>query len=226
MALVLSTPQLTILPQEAQLFSGSIRENLDPFGEHEDLELWEVLRQVGLASRNTPAASRAASRAVSRAASIKSADEDSEQTETELMEKITIKSLDENVAKGAENFSHGARQLFALARGMLKLQHSTVLVMDESTANLDHATDAAIQKVIQEELGEITMLIVAHRLRSVAKCDKILVLDYGQVLEYASPWELLQRDNSSFKELCEQSGEASVLRQMAEEAHEARQSRK
>lgn len=109
------------------------------------MELWEVLRQVGLASRNTPAASRIQSRihsrTASRAASIKddSDGDDSEATQIQpgdAQEKITIKSLDEVIAKGAGNLSHGARQLFALARGMLKLQNSSICIMDESTANL------------------------------------------------------------------------------------------
>jgi len=59
--------RLTILPQEAQLFSGTVRENLDPFNQHEDAEIWEALRQCGLASSGrTPTASGAPSRVGSR----------------------------------------------------------------------------------------------------------------------------------------------------------------
>lgn len=124
--------------QEAQLFSGSIRENLDPFQQHEDLELWDVLRQCGMASRATPGASRIASRAVSRVASVQSdmGKAGSDDTATEADERISIKSLDERVAKGGANFSAGQRQLLALARGMLKLKYSSILILDESTANL------------------------------------------------------------------------------------------
>jgi ABC-type multidrug transport system fused ATPase/permease subunit len=55
---------------------------------------------------------------------------------TVVDEAISIKSLDERVAKGGANFSAGQRQLLALARGMLKLKYSSILVLDESTANL------------------------------------------------------------------------------------------
>lgn len=60
--------RLTILPQEAQLFSGTVRDNLDPFNQHEDYDVWEALRQCGLASKNanTPSGSRAPSRVGSR----------------------------------------------------------------------------------------------------------------------------------------------------------------
>jgi ABC-type multidrug transport system fused ATPase/permease subunit len=91
-----------------------------------------------MASRATPGASRIASQAVSRVASVQSdmGKEGSDDTATEADERISIKSLDERVAKGGANFSAGQRQLLALARGMLKLKYSSILVLDESTANL------------------------------------------------------------------------------------------
>lgn len=59
--------RLTILPQEAQLFSGTVRDNLDPFNQHEDYDVWEALRQCGLASKlGSQAGSRAPSRVASR----------------------------------------------------------------------------------------------------------------------------------------------------------------
>lgn len=155
--------RLTILPQEAQLFSGSIRDNMDPFGQHEDVEVWDALQQVGLTGR-TPGASLAASRAVSRVGS----KTDLQETE----ERVMIRSLDENVASGGKNFSQGQRQLLALARGLLKLQNSSFLIMDESTANLDHATDATIQNVLRTGLADTQMVVIAHRLMTVCGLDK------------------------------------------------------
>ncbi|KAJ9121758.1 hypothetical protein QFC22_002380 [Naganishia vaughanmartiniae] len=217
--------RLTILPQEAQLFSGSIRDNLDPLRQHEDLELWEVLRQCGMASRNTPGASRIASQAVSRVGSVQSnlgqADSVTD-TATEVDERISIKSLDEMVAKGGANFSAGQRQLLALARGMLKLKYSSILVLDESTANLDYKTDEAIQEVLRENLTGVTTLCIAHRLKTVIGFDKILVLDHGHVLEYDTPYNLVQDDNSSFRDLCRRSGEEAMLLRMAEQSEKNR----
>lgn len=66
----------------------------------------------------------------------------------------------------------GQRQLLALARGLLKLRHSSFLIMDESTANLDHATDQTIQTVLRTVLKDTQMLVIAHRLLTVVELDK------------------------------------------------------
>jgi ABC-type bacteriocin/lantibiotic exporter with double-glycine peptidase domain len=104
-------------------------------------------------------------------------------------ERVTIRSLDEKVAVGGKNFStcrmpsdpggeadrslgQGQRQLLALARGLLKLHNSSFLIMDESTANLDHATDQTIQNVLRTGLKDTQMLVIAHRLLTVVELDK------------------------------------------------------
>ncbi|ORX38217.1 ABC transporter type 1, transmembrane domain-containing protein [Kockovaella imperatae] len=227
--------RLTILPQEAQLFSGTIRDNLDPFDQHEDAEVWDVLRQVGLSGR-TPFTSRHGSRAGSsvdlkshsakvpkddlRTKTLKSNHEDTTKTrvmaaeadsDEEVEERVVIRSLDEKVAVGGKNFSQGQRQLLAMARGLLKLRTSNFLIMDESTANLDHATDMTIQNVLRTSLADTQMLVIAHRLMTVCGLDKILVLDQGQVVEYGTPWELMQKEHGTFRDLCRQSGEEAQL---------------
>jgi ABC-type multidrug transport system fused ATPase/permease subunit len=83
--------------------------------------------------------------------------------------------------------------------------------MDESTANLDHATDMVIQNVLRTTLGDTQMLVIAHRLLTVAGLDKILVLDHGKVVEFGTPWELLQKDDGVFRDLARQSGEETQL---------------
>jgi ABC-type multidrug transport system fused ATPase/permease subunit len=70
------------------------------------------------------------------------------------------------------------------------------------------------------------VITIAHRLRSVADCDKILVLDHGKVLEYGSPLTLMKREDSAFRDLCKRSGEESTLLRIAEEAEEDRRRHK
>lgn len=83
--------------------------------------------------------------------------------------------------------------------------------MDESTANLDHATDMTIQNVLRTSLADTQMLVIAHRLLTVAGLDKILVLDHGEVKEFGTPWELLQIEGGVFKDLARKSGEEAQL---------------
>ncbi len=121
--------RLTVIPQDAQLFSGTVRSNLDPFNSYEDGELWMALERCRLASFATPAASRAVSRAPSRPGSPGPEDEstvDGEGIEAvadaEMVARTNIiTSLDAVVEQGGRNFSAGQKQLLALARGLLKL---------------------------------------------------------------------------------------------------------
>jgi ABC-type multidrug transport system fused ATPase/permease subunit len=66
------------------------------------------------------------------------------------------------------------------------------------------------------------MLIIAHRLRTIVDCDKILVLDHGKVLEFGSPQNLLAEDDSAFRDLCRRSGEEATLLAMARKAGDER----
>ncbi|CAK7197974.1 hypothetical protein SEUCBS139899_000628 [Sporothrix eucalyptigena] len=94
--------------------------------------------------------------------------------------------------------SAGQRQLFCLARALTR--KSRVLLLDEATSSLDRETEAFVDKLIQKDFTGWTAIVVAHRLRTVAEFDKVLVLQEGRAMEYDSPKALLARD-SMFKTL-------------------------
>jgi ABC-type multidrug transport system ATPase subunit len=116
--------------------------------------------------------------------------------------------LEAEVSEGGENFSVGQRQLLSLARALLR--RSKILVLDEATAAVDVRTDALIQKTIREEFKSCTMVIIAHRLNTIIDCDRILMLDAGQVLEYNTPDELLANEGSAFSKMVQSTGEANA----------------
>ncbi|XP_032311191.1 multidrug resistance-associated protein 1 isoform X4 [Drosophila ananassae] len=114
--------------------------------------------------------------------------------------KLFVKSLaaglNHEIAEGGENLSVGQRQLVCLARALLR--KTKVLVLDEATAAVDLETDDLIQKTIRTEFKECTVLTIAHRLNTILDSDKVIVLDKGQITEFASPTELLDNPKSAF----------------------------
>ncbi|XP_021755171.1 putative ABC transporter C family member 15 isoform X3 [Chenopodium quinoa] len=107
--------------------------------------------------------------------------------------------LESTVVENGENWSVGQRQLFCLGRALLK--HSSVLVLDEATASVDSATDGVIQKIINQEFREQTIVTIAHRIHTVVDSDLVLVLSDGRIAEYDSPSKLLEREDSFFSRL-------------------------
>merc|ERR1711920_757620 len=85
------------------------------------------------------------------------------------------------IKEGGQNLSAGQRQMVAIARAVLR--ESRLVVLDEATAAIDAATDAAIQLAIRRCFKGATTLTVAHRLRTILDSDRILVLSDGDVVE-------------------------------------------
>ena len=76
--------------------------------------------------------------------------------------------------------------------------------MDEATASIDVTTEESIQKLVSSEFKEATVLTVAHRLNTIINSDKIMVMSYGEVIEFDSPNVLRNDSNSAFYELLQQ----------------------
>ncbi|KAI9188154.1 Transporter of the ATP-binding cassette (ABC) [Blastocladiella emersonii ATCC 22665] len=122
-------------------------------------------------------------------------------------------SLDTPVAEAAASLSVGQRQLVALARALLR--RAKIVVLDESTANLDGGTDEAIQRALRGEFKGSTVLTIAHRLKTIVDFDKILIFDQGRVVESGTPRELMAKAESDatavFRKMCVESGDWEYL---------------
>ncbi|KAJ2745009.1 hypothetical protein GGI20_002502 [Coemansia sp. BCRC 34301] len=103
---------------------------------------------------------------------------------------LQLEKLDMPVGEGGESFSVGQRQLVCLARVLLR--QPKILVLDEATANVDHETDAAIQKIVLSSQHKMTVISIAHRLQTIASYDRVFVIDEGQVVESGPPLTLLE----------------------------------
>ncbi|KAJ7700789.1 P-loop containing nucleoside triphosphate hydrolase protein [Mycena rosella] len=176
---------ITIIPQIPELLNDSLRMNLDPLGENDDATMNDALRAAGLFSLQ----------------------EASNGEGTQI-------TLDTLVASGGANLSVGQRQILALARALIR--GSKVLVLDEATSAIDYETDKVIQESLRTELGkDVTLLTVAHRLQSIMDADRIMVLDAGNIVEFASPQQLLANPAGKLRALVDESQDKDILLAMA-----------
>jgi ATP-binding cassette subfamily C (CFTR/MRP) protein 1 len=96
--------------------------------------------------------------------------------------------------------SVGQRQLLSIARALLPPRRRLVL-MDEPTSSIDAGTDALVQKLLRDHFSTTTTITVTHRLRTIERADRVLVLDKGAVVEFGEPATLLAQPGSALAAL-------------------------
>jgi ATP-binding cassette, subfamily B, bacterial len=148
--------QLGVVPQEAFLFAGSIRDNIS-FARPDAPEevVTDAIRRVGL---------------------------------DDLVARLPD-GLDSVVQERGQSLSSGERQLVALARAFLA--QPRVLVLDEATSNLDLESETRVEAALDALLENRTAVLVAHRISTALKADRVVVVDEGQILEQGPPQELI-----------------------------------
>lgn len=189
---------VAVIPQDPVLFSGSVRDNLDPFRRYSDIELNQALLRCHLLHPPTETTSSSGGAASSSSTSSSSAAAPSSSSGGAKKQSV---SLDDVVTENGANFSVGQRQLLCIARALVG--RSRVILMDEATAAVDVETDALIQQTIRQECRNATVLTIAHRLNTILDSDKVLVLEQGEVAEYDAPSALLAKgaEQSLFAQL-------------------------
>ena len=124
-------------------------------------------------------------------------------TDEEVLQAAKLAECDEFVQKlpdgydtvigeNGELLSGGQRQRISIARALLK--DANVILLDEATSFLDVENESKIQKALSALIKNKTVIIIAHRMRTIANADKIVVLDEGKIAEQGSPDELIAND--------------------------------
>ena len=103
---------------------------------------------------------------------------------------------------GEARLSGGERQRLAIARELYK--DPDILIFDEATSALDYDSEDIIHKSIKELAGKKTIVVITHRLSTVANCDYIYVMSNGRITEYGDFEKLFQNPHSSFRRMWEQ----------------------
>ena len=96
-----------------------------------------------------------------------------------------------NIGENGSALSGGERQRISIARALLK--NAPIVLLDEATASMDAESETLVQDALSVLLRDKTVMVIAHRMRTVANADKIVVLDDGKVSEMGTPAELMAK---------------------------------
>ncbi|HUV00394.1 MAG TPA: ATP-binding cassette domain-containing protein [Bacteroidales bacterium] len=105
------------------------------------------------------------------------------------------------VGERGVQLSGGQRQRIAIARAVLK--DPKILILDEATSSLDSESERLVQEALEKLMHGRTSVVIAHRLATVRKADKIIVLNGGEIVEQGTHDQLLSNENGLYKTLTE-----------------------
>ncbi|MCC7554388.1 MAG: ABC transporter ATP-binding protein/permease [Methanobacteriaceae archaeon] len=105
------------------------------------------------------------------------------------------------IGENGSLLSGGERQRISIARALLK--DAPIILLDEATASLDVENESEIQKALSILIKNKTVLVIAHRMRTIANADKVVVLKEGKIYEQGSPKELIEKEDSLYRNMVE-----------------------
>ena len=112
---------------------------------------------------------------------------------------VRAKAYETNIEEGGANFSGGEKQRLEIARALAT--NPSVLILDEATSSLDAESERLVQDALDKLMENRTSIIIAHRLSTVRRCDQILVMSAGAILERGTHDELVAKPGSLYGSL-------------------------
>ena len=101
------------------------------------------------------------------------------------------KNLEYKIEENGNNLSVGERQLVCIIRALLR--KNKIIIMDEATSSIDYKTENIIQNAIDKVMNNCTVITIAHRIKTIINYDKIMVMSNGEIAEFDSPKNLLDK---------------------------------
>ena len=163
---------ISIVPQEPFLLEGTLKTNLDPLNLYSETEIDDILKNVKLY----------------------------EMLEHDKGNKDTlINGINTKIKEYGNNLSFGCRQLLCVARAILR--KSKIIILDEATSSVDQKTEDIITNAVDNMFKDSTVITIAHRINTVKSCDRVIVMDDGEIVEVGKPDDLIKDVNSKFYKL-------------------------
>ena len=140
---------------------------------------------------------------------------DAQNTVTEYIDEEVIKSFIREKRRAGTRLNHMAVIMAAYYKAVLK--NPNILLFDEATASVDSETEHQIQEAIEQMIQGRTTLMIAHRLSTLRKANKIIVVDKGKILEMGTPEELMEQKGKYYKLIQIQTMSAEIQKTKEEE---------
>ena len=188
-------PQL-LVPTDGKIFYGGIP--------HDEISLFELRRQIAFVTQENILFSSTLKENI-RYGRIEASDYEvkvaAEKAHLNDLLKRLPKGLNSFIGERGASLSGGEKQRISLARAIIK--NPPILLLDEATSALDSQSELIVSKAIEELSKERTTIVIAHRLQTVAKADRVIVLSEGKIVEEGKHNELIKKTKGVYKKLYE-----------------------
>ncbi|KAL4483214.1 hypothetical protein ABPG74_019240 [Tetrahymena malaccensis] len=182
--------QMAIIPQFGFLFKSTLRDNLDPSGKLNDMQIQCKIANSGISLESIQFKEHKSS--------------NSYRSENETRYQLQLQqdaNLDSLIQEGGANLSNGQAQIINFLRIILK--DTDIICLDEATSNMDPITDSLLNQALFDFSKNKTLIVVTHRLESIDKFDRVFVMDSGKIAECGHVSELRKAENGFFNRLLE-----------------------